>query len=59
VSTIEWIPSDSIAELPVIKAAVNFVIAIRVLPISAAIITLVDPDAIECSWQVETGRVDF
>jgi hypothetical protein len=36
VSTSEWIASDSIAELPVNAEAVNFVMAIRELPISAA-----------------------
>jgi hypothetical protein len=35
------------AELPVIAAAVNFVIDISVLPISAAMITLVDAEAIQ------------
>jgi hypothetical protein len=36
VSTSEWTPSDSIAELPVNAAAMNFVIAIRPLPTIAA-----------------------
>jgi hypothetical protein len=44
VSTTEWMPSESMAELPVIKAAINFVMAISVLPSKAAIITFVDED---------------
>ena len=46
-STTEWIPSDNIAELPVMLAAINFVIEISALPISAAIIIFFDPEAIE------------
>jgi hypothetical protein len=39
-------PSDIIAELPVIDAATNLVIDISELPISAAIMTSFEPDAI-------------
>tara|TARA_B100001093_G_C26495527_1_gene870945 strand:- start:380 stop:622 length:243 start_codon:yes stop_codon:yes gene_type:complete len=39
-------PSDIIAALPVIAEATNFVTAIRLLPIRAAIITFFDPEAI-------------
>ena len=38
-------PSDSIAELPVIEAATNLVIAISVLPANAARMTGFEPDA--------------
>jgi hypothetical protein len=34
------------AELPVIRAAANFVMEIRMLPTRAAIITFLDPEAI-------------
>ncbi len=45
VSTAEWMPSDSMAELPVSAAATNFVTAIRELPTRAAMMTfLEDPD---------------
>ena len=46
-STTEWIPSDNIAELPVMLAATNFVMEISALPINAAIIIFFDPEAIE------------
>ena len=46
-STTEWIPSDNIAELPVMLAAINFVMEISAFPISAAIIIYFDPEAIE------------
>jgi len=36
VSTTEWTPSASIAELPPIAAAANLVMAMAVLPASAA-----------------------
>jgi len=36
VSTTEWTPSENIAELPVKKAATNFIIAINALPTRAA-----------------------
>ena len=39
-------PSESMAELPVIAAAMNFVTAIRVLPIRAATIIFLDDEAI-------------
>src|SRR6476661_1840378 len=42
VSTSEWIPSESIAELPVKPAAMNFVIAIAKLPAIAAYTALLD-----------------
>jgi hypothetical protein len=45
VSTREWIPSDSTAELPVIVPATNLVMAITRLPGTAAQITASDPDA--------------
>lgn len=45
VSTREWMPSENIAELPVRLAAMNFVMAIRVLPTRAARITFLLPDA--------------
>jgi hypothetical protein len=38
-------PSESMAELPVIEAAINLVIEIAVLPIKAAKMTFFDPDA--------------
>jgi hypothetical protein len=41
-------PSDIIAELPVIPAAINLVIDISELPINAAIMTSFEPDAILC-----------
>lgn len=47
VPTIEWTPSDNIAELPVILTAINFIMEISVLPISAAIIIFFDSEAIE------------
>ena len=37
-------PSDSMAALPVIDAAANLVIEIRLFPMSAAIMTCLDPD---------------
>src|SRR5690606_7612241 len=43
VSTVEWTPSLIIAELPVIAAAMNLVIAIARLPQSAATTTSFDP----------------
>jgi hypothetical protein len=43
VSTREWIPSEIIAELPVIVAATNLVMAIRELPASAAKMTFLLP----------------
>lgn len=47
VSTSEWIPSDSMAELPVKAAAMNLVIAISVLPANAANMTFVEePDIV-------------
>ena len=45
VSTAEWMPSDNIAELPVKKAAVNFVAAIRRFPMIAAKIAVTDSAA--------------
>jgi hypothetical protein len=39
-------PSENIAELPVIAAATNLVTAIAVLPASAATITVLDPEDI-------------
>jgi hypothetical protein len=42
VSTTEWMPSESIAELPVNAAATNFVVAIRRFPIIAAKIAVID-----------------
>jgi len=44
-------PSDIIAELPVTDAAINLVIDISELPISAAIMTSFEPDAIFCPHQ--------
>jgi len=41
-------PSDIIAELPVTDAAINLVTDISALPISAAIMTFFEPDAIFC-----------
>jgi len=44
-------PSDIMAELPVIDAAINLVIDISELPINAAIMTSFEPDAIFCPQQ--------
>jgi len=44
VSTTEWIPSESMAELPVRVAAPSLVMEIRVLPTKAAKMTFLDPD---------------
>jgi hypothetical protein len=46
VSATEWIPSDSIAELPVTAAATNFATAITALAIIAATTAFVPPPAI-------------
>ena len=45
VSTAEWMPSDSMAELPVSAAATNFVTAIRELPTRAAMMTFLEDPA--------------
>jgi hypothetical protein len=39
-------PSENMAELPVITAAMNLVTAMSELPIRAATMTVLDPDAI-------------
>jgi hypothetical protein len=44
VSTSEWIPSESIAELPVKPAAINLVMAIVRFPGIAAMIDSLDSD---------------
>lgn len=46
VSTIEWIASESMAELPVKNAAMNFVTAIATFPSIAAKIAVLDSAAI-------------
>ena len=43
-STVEWIPSENIAELPVIVAATNLVTAMAKFPIIAAITVKVDEE---------------
>jgi len=45
------------AELPVINAAVNFVIDMSALPISAAMMTLVEPEAIEFFLEIKLGKL--
>ena len=45
-STREWIPSESMAELPVISAAVNLVTAIRLFPTRAAQMTFFEAEDI-------------
>jgi len=45
VSTSEWMPSDSMAELPVTPAATNLVTAMAKLPAIAAKMTVFDPVA--------------
>jgi hypothetical protein len=40
-------PSESIAELPVIAAATNFVTAMSVFPMRAAMMTFLDDDAMD------------
>jgi hypothetical protein len=57
VSTSEWMPSDIIAELPVTDAAINLVTDISALPISAAIMTRFEPDAIFCPQQFQRNYI--
>jgi len=45
------------AELPVKNAAVNFVIEMSVLPISAAMMTLIEPEAIEYVSGINIGKL--
>ena len=44
-STTEWIASENIAELPVIPAAMNFVMAISRFPMKAATTTFIVDEA--------------
>ena len=55
VSTTEWMPSDSIAELPVMAAATNLVTAISALPARAARMTGFDEAAMSDSPKDDRG----
>ena len=49
VSTSEWMPSEIIAELPVIAAAMNLMVAIARFPTIAAMIAFLDSAAMAAS----------
>ena len=55
VSTKEWMPSENMAELPVIKAAANLVTAMRLLPARAAYMTFFEEDIYERLEAQDTG----
>ncbi len=51
-STIEWMASENIAELPVVAAAKNLVTAINAFPARAAKITFFEEELAMCHYLI-------